>query len=136
MPPQQGAGMDRAHSGRDQFASVPRCHDDIAILDLPLARLLADLTNGFGHAGEVAEVIAGEQTPAGVDRDAAARPHGARFDERAPFTLLEETVILELKQNLSGEAVVELCAIDIVECEGRLSEGLLLGRLHGHMSEV
>src|ERR1700730_18112532 len=112
MPPQQCTGVNRAHAGRDQLSAVPGRHDDVAILDLPLARLAANLADRLRHAGEIAEVIAGEQAPAGIDRNAAAGSDGARFHESAAFAFLAEAVILELEQYFGGEAVVELHAVD------------------------
>ena len=119
--------------------SSPPCPvvmNDVAVLDLPLAGLAAQLADRFRHAGEIAEVIAGEQAAAGVDRDAAAGPDGARFHERAALALLAEAVVLELEQHLGGEAVVELAAVDVVERERRLSERLLLGARHRHVGEI
>src|SRR5450432_2351730 len=108
MPPQQCTGVNRAHAGRDQLAAVPGGHDDIAILDLPLAGLAAKLADRLRHAGEIAQMIAGEQATAGIDRNAAAGPDRARFHESAALAFLAEAVILELEQHLGGEAVVEL----------------------------
>src|SRR5215813_9188314 len=117
MPPEQGAGVDRAHAGRDQLAAVARGQNDIAVLDLPLARFTAQLPDRFRHAGKVAEVIAGEQATAGVDRNAAARSHGARLHERSALAFLAEAVVLELEQNLRGEAIIKLAAVNVLERE-------------------
>src|SRR5712675_2390399 len=105
--------MNRAHAGRDQLSAMPGGHYDVAILDLPRAGLASELADRFRHAGEIAQMIAGEQTAAGIHRDTAAGSDGARFHKRAAFAFLAEAVILELKQHLGGEAVVELHAIDV-----------------------
>src|SRR5215510_15660349 len=102
MPPEQCAGVDRAHTGRDELSAVARRQNDVAVLDLALARLAAQLPDRFCHAGEVAKVIAGEQSPAGVDRNAPARSDGAGFDERPALAFLAEAVVLELEQHLGG----------------------------------
>src|SRR5437773_12385022 len=100
MPPKQCAGVDRAHAGRDQLAPVARGQNDVAVLALPLAGVAAQLPDRFRHAGEVAEVIAGEQAAAGVDRDAPAGADRARLDEGTALPFLAEAVVLELEQDL------------------------------------
>src|SRR5262245_55344660 len=103
---------------------MSRGEDDVGVLDLPFARLTAQLPDRFRHAGEVAEVIAGEQAAAGIDRNAAVATDGAGFHERAALALFAEAVVLELEQDLGGEAVVELAAVDVVEGERSLAERL------------
>ena len=77
--------------------------------------LAAQLADRLGHAGQIAEVIAGEQAAAGVDRDAAAGADRARLHEGAALAFLAEAVVLDLEQHLGGEAVVELRAVDVLE---------------------
>src|SRR3954451_17753319 len=96
---------------------MSRGQNDVAVLDLVLAGLAAQLPDRFRHAGEIAEVVAGEQAPAGVDRDAAARTDGTGFNKRTALAFLAEAVVLELEQHLGGETVVELAAVDVVERE-------------------
>src|SRR5262245_52920591 len=115
---------------------MSRGQNDVAVLDLALAGLAAQLADRFRHTGEIAAVIPGEQSAAGVDRYAAARAHGARLDERPALAFRAEAVILELEQHLGREAVVELAAVDVVERERGLTERLLLGARHRHMGEV
>src|SRR5499426_731403 len=117
VPPEQCAGVDRAHTGGDELSTVARRQNDVAVLDLALARVAAQLPDRFCHAGEVAEVIAGEQAPAGIDWNAAAWSDGAGFDERPALAFLAEAIVLELEQHLGGEAVVELAAVDVVKRE-------------------
>src|SRR5262249_13138520 len=124
-PPEQCAGVNRAHAGGDQLPSMSRGQDDVAVVDLTLPCLPAQLSDRFRHAGEIAEVIAGEQAAAGVDRGAAARTYCARLDKRTALAFLAEAVVLELKQHLGGEAVVELATIDIVERERGLAKRLV-----------
>src|SRR5882757_5743913 len=100
MPPEQRRGVDRAHSGRDQLSAMSRGENDVAVLDLPLAGVTAQLADRFRHAGEIAEVIAGEEPAAGVDRNAAARRHGAGLDEGTALAFLAEAIVLELEQHL------------------------------------
>ena len=115
---------------------MPGGENDVAIRDLPLARLATDLADRLRHAGEIAEVIAGEQAAAGIHRNAAAGSDGAGCHEGAALAFLAEAVVLELEQHLGGEAVVELHAVDIFEPQARLPEGLLLGARHRHVSEI
>src|SRR5260370_23035785 len=136
MPPQQCAGVNRAHARRDQLSAMPGRHGDVAVLDLPLAGLAAQLPDRLRHAGEIAQMVAGEQAAAGIDRNAAARPDGARLHASPALALLAEAVILELKQHLGGEAVVKLPAIDVGELQTGLAEGLLLGARPRHAGEL
>src|SRR4051794_14736811 len=136
VPAKQCAGMNRAHAGRDQLSSMSRGQNDVAVLDLVFAGVSAQLADRFSHAGEVAEVIAGEQSAAGIDRNAAARPHGTGFHKRATLAFLAEAVVLELEQHFGRKAVIEFASVHIVEREPGLAESLLLGARHGHMGEV
>src|SRR5258707_4013965 len=95
---------------------------DVAILDLAFAAVAAQLADRLGHAGEIAEVIAGEQSAAGFDGNAAAGRDGAGVAERPALAFLAEAVILQLEQHLRREAVVELAAVDVVERERGLAE--------------
>src|SRR5262245_10499098 len=136
MPPEQCAAVDRTHAGRDQLSSMSRGQDDIAILDLVFAGFAAQLTDRFSHAGEIAEVIAGQKPAAGIDRNTAVRTDRARCHERAALAFFAESIVLELEQHFGSETVVELTAVDIIERERRLAEGLLLGARHRHMGEI
>src|SRR5207249_10816986 len=133
MSPEQRAGVDRAHAGREQFAAVTGGENDIAVLDLPLARLAAKLADRLNHAGEVAEVVAGEQAPAGVDRHAAAGADAPGLHEGPALALLAEALVLELGPHPGGEAIVELHAIDVGERERGPPACLLPGRVHPHV---
>src|SRR5262245_55873569 len=115
---------------------MARGQHDVAVPDLAITRLPAQLPDRFRHAGEVAEVIAGEQAPAGVDRDAAARTDGTGFDERPALAFLAEAIVLELEQHFSREAVIELAAVNVVERERRLPERLVARARHRHVGEV
>src|SRR6266705_1202791 len=108
MPPQQCAGMNRAHAGRDQLSAMSRGQDDVAAFDLVFAGFVAQLADRFRHAGEIAEVVAGEQPATGIDRNAAARSDRAGRDKWAALAFLAEAVVLELEQHFSGKAIIEL----------------------------
>src|SRR6516162_538277 len=136
MSPQQRAGVNRAHAGGQQLSAMSRRQYGVAVLDLSFARLAAQLTNRFGHAGQVAEVVTGEQAAAGIDRYAAARPDRAARDKRAAFALFAPAVVFELEQNLAGKTVVELRAIDFVEPEPCLPERLFLSAPNRHVGEI
>src|SRR5262249_48853335 len=115
---------------------MSRGQDDVAVLDLTLPCLPAQLADRFRHAGEIAEVIAGEQAAAGVDWNAATGGDGSRLDERTALTLLAEAIVLELKQHFGGEAVVKLAAVDIVERKCSLAKRLIPRARHRHVGEV
>src|SRR5262249_1683479 len=136
MSPQQRAGVYRAHARGQQLSPMSRRQYDVAVLDLSLARLPAQLTNRFSHAGQVAEVVTGEQAAAGIDRDAAAGPDRAALDKRAALALFAPAVVFELEQNLAGKAVIKLRAIDVVEFEPSLPERLFLGAQDRHVGEI
>src|SRR5262245_18044162 len=115
---------------------MSRGQDDVAVLDLTLPCLPAQLSDRFCHAGEIAEVIAGEKAAAGVDRDAAAGANGARLDKRTALAFLAEAVVLELKQHLGAEAVVELATVDIIVRERGLAKGLVPRARHCHVGKI
>src|SRR5262249_62030513 len=108
---------------------MSRRQHDVALVVPCFPRLAAQLTDRFSHAGQIAEVITGEQAATGIDRDAAVGPDRGALDKRATFALFAPAVVFELKEDFAGEAVIELRAIDVGEPEPGLPERLLLGAL-------
>src|ERR1051326_2868416 len=124
MSPQHGAGVNGTHAWRHQFAAMAGGDDDVAIGNLARPRLAAQLQYRFRQAGEIAQMIAGQKPAGGVDRNAAPRRDMAGFDEGAALAFRAEAIILDLKQHLGGEAVVELRAIDVAKFDSGLGKGL------------
>src|SRR5580704_11675450 len=100
--------------------------DDITVLDLALAAFPAQLAHGFGKSSQIAKMVAGQQPARGVDRNRAAGADRARLHECAALALFAPSVVLQLEQDLAGETVVELGAVDVMERDIGLLEGLFL----------
>src|SRR5215813_2527133 len=105
--------MNRAHARRKQFSAVACAHRHIAGWDLARAGLAAKLTHRFGKARQVSEVIAAQEPAAGVNWDCSAGSNRAAFHERPAFPFLTPAIVFELKQNLAGEAIIELRALHV-----------------------
>src|SRR5215470_15262264 len=113
LPPEYGARVNRAHARREQFSAVACAHRHIAVWDLARAALVTKLTHRFGEARQVSEVIAAQEPAACINRDCSAGSNRAAFHERPAFPFLTPAIVFELKQNLAGEAIIELRALHI-----------------------
>src|SRR4029453_3037092 len=112
--------MNRAHARRKQFSAVACAHRHIAVWDLARAALAAKLTHRFGEARQVSEVIAAQGPAACVNRDCSAGSNRAAFHERPAFPFLTPAIVFELKQNLAGEAIIELRALHVFSLQTSL----------------
>src|SRR5437762_11236260 len=100
---------------RRQHAAVAVCDRGVAIGDLAGAVFAAQLSRRLDqqeqsvHAG----VAVGEAAAIGVDRQTAARRKMAVRYKAAPLTFRTEAQILQEKDRLDGEGIIQLNDVDI-----------------------
>ncbi len=75
---------------------------------------MANLTYRFENVIHAVDVSLGKVTARGINRNLGTPPDCPARGECTSFTFLTETVVLKLKQDGNGEAIVELSDVDII----------------------
>src|SRR3954451_24553560 len=113
-------------------------HADLGALDLPVARLTAQLGGDLEHAGcagHADRVTLGEQPARRVDRRGAVTPGCPPVDEVAGPAGLAQPQVVVVDELGGGEAVVELHQVEVLGAHARQLVRLV-GRVAGERVDV
>src|SRR5205823_5931980 len=90
---------------------------DVGVLDLAGAGAAGGLEGAFDDVPEAVDAPGSEAAAEGVEREFAVEFDAAVLDEVEGFAFLAETVAFEAVDHRGGEAVIDLCDIDVLRAE-------------------
>src|SRR5262249_30995613 len=95
-----------------------------ALLDLPVAALVAELAHGFHLVIPPLHVALREMPAAGVDRQPAVEAQAVLARKRHALSRIAETEAFQREQHVTAEAVIDLKRIDVRWTAAGHAEGL------------